>query len=411
MGFDLRELTPRPTPLAPDARPAAFDLAEPYLRPNPLAPDTLPVVLDLAEPYLRPNPLRPDALPVAFDLAGELTPNVLFPTDTLAVAFDLAELTIRPNPLRPDALPVVLDLAEPYLRPNPLRPDALPVVLDLAEPYLRPNPLRPDALPVAFDLAGELAVGVLYLAEGIGVAFDLGEPRIVGGLLIPDDAIAVAPGLAARRIAQVLKPDALPVGFDIRAAQLIGSLLRPEDSLAVRFDLGGALPTTTIPAAAAGEVRGLQGRAQVFALEIWHPEIADPVRVVADRTEDIETFRAPYTIEGQAYVCVGFRAVPPQDKEGEVRAAQLEIDNVGRVLMEWVEASDGGRGAVMRMMRVAPPAGGEANDAAITWEVTLPVVLSEITNERVRVGISEDPLFGRPAVIMRHDPTTSPGLF
>ena len=39
------------------------------------------------------------------------------------------------------------------------------------------------------------------------------------------------------------------------------------------------------------------------------------------------------------------------------------------------------------------------------------VGVAEVTNEYVTVSLTDEPVFGRPAVIMRHDPATSPGLF
>ena len=161
---------------------------------------------------------------------------------------------------------------------------------------------------------------------------------------------------------------------------------------------------------AAVSSRSLAGDTHVFALELDHMALAQPVRIVADGTDDVETYLAPYEIEGHQYRCVAFQAAPPQDKEGEVRTALLQIDNVGRDLMEWVEATDGGRNVRMRLMEVSrPPAG--ATDATVVWDVTLPVNLSEATNQRLRVSLSQDPMFGRPAVKRRHDPVTSPGLF
>ena len=95
------------------------------------------------------------------------------------------------------------------------------------------------------------------------------------------------------------------------------------------------------------DARALVGRDQVFALEIEHPDISEPVRVVADTAE--------HTVEGNTFVPLAFHARVPQSREGEVRNAVLRIDNVGEELMEWVDASDGGRGASMRVIRLIPP--------------------------------------------------------
>ena len=150
------------------------------------------------------------------------------------------------------------------------------------------------------------------------------------------------------------------------------------------------------------DARALVGRDQTFALEIEHPAITEPVRVVADTVE--------HTVEGNRYVPLAFHARVPQAKEGEVRTAVLRIDNVGRELMRWVEASQGGRDASMRVLRLIPPIEGLV-ESDIAWEVEMSVGVAEVTNEYVTVSLTDEPVFGRPAVILRHDPATSPGLF
>ena len=148
--------------------------------------------------------------------------------------------------------------------------------------------------------------------------------------------------------------------------------------------------------------RGLGGQSEIYAVEITHPDITDPVRGVADTIA--------HQIEGNAYPAIGFHAELPQNKEGEIRTAVLRVDNVGHDMMEWVERSKGGRHAMMRVMQIIPAAGHEAN-ATISYEVTMPVGISEVTNQQITVNLTDDPLIGAPAVIMRHDPQTSPGIF
>ena len=117
-----------------------------------------------------------------------------------------------------------------------------------------------------------------------------------------------------------------------------------------------------------------------------------------------------HTIEGNAYPALAFRAQEPQDVNGEIRRSSLSIDNVGRELIQWVEESSGGRGATMRVMRVLPPE-NRGGESTITWEVSMGVGVTELTNEQVTVALVDEPLHGRPAVMIRHDPETSPGLF
>ena len=146
----------------------------------------------------------------------------------------------------------------------------------------------------------------------------------------------------------------------------------------------------------------LGGHEPIYALEISHPLITDNVRIVADTVE--------HTIEGKTYIRLPFRPRVPQDKEGEVRQASIEIDNIGAELMQWVHRSRGGRGASLRVMKVESPIGNETQ-SAVTWEVTMSCGVTEITNETIVVSLVDKPMVGRPAVLLRHDPKTSPGLF
>ena len=148
--------------------------------------------------------------------------------------------------------------------------------------------------------------------------------------------------------------------------------------------------------------RGLEGDALSYALEIEHPRINPPIRVVADAEA--------HAIEGNSYSALAFRAELPQEKDGEIRQARLQIDNVGRELMQWVEASDGGRGAMVRIMRVIRPAGAET-ESAIDWELTMACSIAEANNQHVSITLTQEPVFDRPSVLLKHDPVNSPGLF
>ena len=124
-----------------------------------------------------------------------------------------------------------------------------------------------------------------------------------------------------------------------------------------------------------------------------------PVRVVNDTREHV--------IEGERYAGLRFEARLADDVEGRAPRAELVIDNVGRDLTQWVEAAEGGIGATVRIMQVLA---GDS-DAVPEWEMTMDVAGVRIDQERVVAELGFDPLLGRAAVTMRHDPETSPGLF
>ena len=139
-------------------------------------------------------------------------------------------------------------------------------------------------------------------------------------------------------------------------------------------------------------------RRLLTALEIRHPAVAAPVRVVNDAEDR--------TIEGNRYVALRFDARLADDVEGQAPQAELAIDNVGRDLTQWVEAEGGGTGATVRVLQVL-----DIDDPPIEWELTMDVAGVVVDAERVTARLGFDPLLGRAAVALRHDPQTSPGLF
>ena len=166
----------------------------------------------------------------------------------------------------------------------------------------------------------------------------------------------------------------------------------------ILFD--GVVPPAEPADIARAQSFSLTGRRPIYALEISHPSITDNVLAVGD-SEGV-------TLEGNAYPALGFQARLPQDKEGEVRQAGLEIDNVGRELVEWVEASEGGRGAVIRIMEIVVDS---ARDARIVWEMSLDVGTTRLSNEKLSVVLVDEGASMSQAIKLRHDPVESPGLF
>ena len=138
----------------------------------------------------------------------------------------------------------------------------------------------------------------------------------------------------------------------------------------------------------------------VDALEITHPSLTRPVRVVNDT-------RAR-GIDGDTYQPVAFRATLLSDEEGRAPAAAIEIDNVGRPLTHWIEASNGGVGAAVKVMQVLIPATGAPT---VEWELDIGVLGVQMDQRLVTVRLGYEAFLDRPAVALRYDLRTAPGLF
>lgn len=114
------------------------------------------------------------------------------------------------------------------------------------------------------------------------------------------------------------------------------------------------------------------------------------------------TFRC----EGNQYRAMAFRGAMPDDKPRQMPRARLEIDNVGRELTQWVEASAGGKDATVRILQVLRSA-----PAVIEWEITVDMRNMRMNAQVIGAELGFDNTLGKPAVALRFDPQTAPGLF
>ena len=224
--------------------------------------------------------------------------------------------------------------------------------------------------PVALDKARPAA---------LGIALELAEPKSKNIIKARPAALPVALALAE------------PTAFERLVPVTVRAFVAPA------------------PAPADAGVRWLRAaralspeRALVMAIEITHPDAPYPVRAVNDTRR--------YLIEGNEYPPVRFGARLADDTEGQPPSAEIWIDNVGHVLTQWIDVTRGGVGAQIRLLEVsvdpADPGGGE-----VEWEQRLEVRGVRAGRSRVTARIGVPSLRGRAAVIARHDPARSPGLF
>ena len=135
----------------------------------------------------------------------------------------------------------------------------------------------------------------------------------------------------------------------------------------------------------------------LLALEITHPAITTPARMVSDTVEHV--------IEGNRYVAVPFELTLQDDVEGRVPKASVQIENVGRALTEWLERSEGGAGAKCRIMRVL------ARDDSVAYEITIGVEGMHVDAQWVQATLGYGSILSIPAVQMRYDSESFPGLY
>ena len=133
-------------------------------------------------------------------------------------------------------------------------------------------------------------------------------------------------------------------------------------------------------------------------LEITHADLPQPIRVVGD-SQDIVT-------NGHVFAGMGFRVRLPDETQGQQPRAELAVDNIGRELMQWIEQSAGGRNAKVRFMQVLRSAPDN-----VEWEISMYLNNLKCTAGEVVGELGFPRLLDMPAVSMRADPQTMPGIF
>lgn len=138
--------------------------------------------------------------------------------------------------------------------------------------------------------------------------------------------------------------------------------------------------------------------APLVLLEISHPDLATPARVVNDNQNLVSN--------GNTFIAVGFRVVMPDDLDSGEPRSTIAIDNVGRDLTSWIEASGGGKGATVRMMQVLRSAPN-----TIEWEVTLD--LTNVRQNMIEVSgkLGFDDILNLSGIALTYRPDVAPGLY
>lgn len=135
--------------------------------------------------------------------------------------------------------------------------------------------------------------------------------------------------------------------------------------------------------------------AVLTAITVSHP--AATVRLVDDDVDRV--------IDGERHIACRFRARMMDDPDGQAPQAAIEVDNVGRALTDWIDATEGAKGATLTVAEIV------AGDPSPAWSLTVGVRSIHIDQRVVRVVLGHDHLLGRSAVLWRHDAEHTPGIY
>lgn len=135
-----------------------------------------------------------------------------------------------------------------------------------------------------------------------------------------------------------------------------------------------------------------------YLLEITHAQLALPIRITND-TDDIVS-------NGENFVSCAFRIVMPDDLAGSMPRVPVAIDNIGKELVQWLEASDGGRGAEFRIMEVM-----RDTPDVIEQEYAMTLLRAKQNAIEVTGQLGYENVLDQPALAATYTPETAPGLF
>lgn len=138
----------------------------------------------------------------------------------------------------------------------------------------------------------------------------------------------------------------------------------------------------------------------IEAAVVTHPDVAEPLRFIAADE--------PMTVEGNDYLSMPFRVLWPDESEDRLPRASIGIDNVGRPLTRWIEATGGITDARITLMHIRQPRSGAA---VVEESVTLDVAGAQIEATMVRIELGFGLDLQGPAVALRYTPETAPALF
>jgi len=140
------------------------------------------------------------------------------------------------------------------------------------------------------------------------------------------------------------------------------------------------------------------GEAPLILIEIAHPQLAIPIRVVNDNQDVV--------CNGDNFIAFSFSVTMPDDQTAQLPQAKLAIDNVGRELVQWLEASQGGKGSSVRLiqiMRNAPD--------VIEFDITLDLLTVSQDIMQVTATLGYEDTLNIPGLNVLYRPENTPGLF
>ena len=133
-------------------------------------------------------------------------------------------------------------------------------------------------------------------------------------------------------------------------------------------------------------------------IKMDHAALSAPIRLVND-TRNLVAL-------GDTWLAIPMSITLPSDKAGESPRARLQFDNVGRDLTAELERLPPGaqlEATLIWLHRATP--------AVVEYEFKTPLTSVQVNPMVVTATMGSDALMRRPAVLLRFDPVSAPGVF
>lgn len=136
----------------------------------------------------------------------------------------------------------------------------------------------------------------------------------------------------------------------------------------------------------------------VYALEFNSPNLATPVRI-NNAGEDIVS-------QGDTYIFCPFNISIPDDRDGQLPQANVEISNVGRDIIRWIEQTQGGEDVeiIIKVFLKSTP-------DVIEIQLCCSMDNISISPYTISARIGYEDILNKPAVGWAFTRRTTPGLF
>lgn len=140
------------------------------------------------------------------------------------------------------------------------------------------------------------------------------------------------------------------------------------------------------------------GEEPSYLLEITHPQLAQPIRVTNDQ--------ADIASNGNNFTSCAFRVQFPEDVVGVMPRVPVAIDNIGKELTQWLDASNGGRDAQFRIMQVM-----RDTPNVIEQEYTMTLINAHQGVIEISGTLGYENIMEQPALGATQTPELQPAIF